>query len=167
MTGYDNYPANGVGDSVHNTQHTYRALSNRNLWYRLHSLRKLQLRRVLRYCRNLFIKANAGRRTRSIYRYARALHRYRKTSVERNVAFRRCPLPDIRRPATWESIARSGDGLRFSPILSPRMETMSARPYVIEHVEPEGPSAGLHDQRESGVAKSPSCAHFKGEPVSY
>lgn len=36
------------------------------------------------------------------------------------------------------------------------MSSVSARVYVIEHVEPAAPREGLHDQRELG-AKSPSC----------
>ena len=42
-----------------------------------------------------------------------------------------------------------------SPMLSASMVTTSARLYLMEHVDPSGPSEGLHDQREFGV-KSPS-----------
>ncbi len=42
------------------------------------------------------------------------------------------------------------------------MSRESARENVIEHKDPVGPSEGLHDQRESGVAMSPSCE--KQEP---
>jgi len=45
----------------------------------------------------------------------------------------------------------------FLPTLSPTMSSESPREYVIEHDDPVGPSEGLHDQRESGVAVSPSC----------
>ena len=37
------------------------------------------------------------------------------------------------------------------------MSSESAREYVIEHNESVGPSEGLHDQRLSCVAMSPSC----------
>ena len=42
-----------------------------------------------------------------------------------------------------------------SPMLSASMEATSARLYLMEQVDPSGPSEGLHDQREFGVT-SPS-----------
>ena len=43
-----------------------------------------------------------------------------------------------------------------SPMLRASIETTSARLYLMEQVDPSGPSEGLHDQREFGVT-SPSC----------